>query len=126
MVDCFLKRKPFGTYFLRKKLQYLNISTVPCILITNHLVLEYVVIKLSEPNLIECINKIKSVLNGQTTREEVSDWAGTYVYADDPEVEDDRVWDMLILLSGIDLKDSPENFLHSTDDLNDWLKQYME
>ncbi len=77
--------KPFGTYLLRKKLQYLNISTVLCILIKNHLVLEYVVIKLSETNLIECINKIKSVLNGQTTREEVSDWAGTYVYADDPK-----------------------------------------
>lgn len=118
--------KPFGIYLLRKKLQYLNISTVLCILIKNHLVLEYVVIKLSETNLIECINKIKSVLNGQTTREEVSDWAGTYVYADDPEVEDDRVWDMLILLSGIDLKDSSETYLHSTDDLNDWIKQYTE
>ncbi|QGI15358.1 hypothetical protein [Bacillus subtilis] len=118
--------KPFGTYLLRKKLQYLNISTVLCILIKNHLVLEYVVIKLSETNLIECINKIKSVLNGQTTREEVSDWARTYVYADDPEVEDDRVWDMLILLSGIDLKDSSETYLHSTDDLNDWIKQYTE
>lgn len=118
--------KPFGTYLLRKKLQYLNISTVLCILIKNHLVLEYVVIKLSETNLIECINKIKSVLNGQTTREEVSDWAGTYVYADDPEVEDDRVWDVLILLSGIDLKDSSETYLHSTDDLNDWIKQYTE
>lgn len=90
-----------------------------------HIVFENVVINLSEPKLIECINKIKRVLNGQTTREEVSDWAGTYVYADDSEVEDDRVWDMLILLCGIDLKDSPETYLHSTDDLNDWIKQYM-
>ncbi|WP_411810279.1 DNA-binding protein [Bacillus atrophaeus] len=88
--------------------------------------LNTVEIILAEPKLIECINKIKIVLNGQTTREEVSDWAGTYVYADDPEVEDDRVWDMLILLSGIDLKDSPETYLHSTDDLNDWIKQYTE
>lgn len=118
--------KTFGTYLLLKKLQYLNISTVLCILITNHLVLESVVIKLSEPKLIECINKIKSVLNGQTIREEVSDWVGPYIYADDPEVENDRVWDMLILLSGIDLKDSPETYLHSTDDLNDWIKQYTE
>ncbi|CDG27822.1 putative nucleic acid binding protein (fragment 2) [Bacillus velezensis UCMB5113] len=30
--------------------------------------LEYVVIKLSEAKLIECTNKIKSVLNEQTTR----------------------------------------------------------
>lgn len=91
-----------------------------------HLIIENVVIKLSEPKLIECINKIKRVLNGQTTREEVSGWAGTYVYADDPEVEDDRVWDMLILLSGIDLKGSPDAYLHSTDDLNDWIKPYTE
>ncbi len=53
-------------------------------------------------------------------------WAGSYVYADDPEVEDARVWDMLILLGGIDLKDSAETYLHSTDDLNDWIKQYTE
>ncbi|MGY3835753.1 hypothetical protein ACWNPK_00790 [Bacillus atrophaeus] len=112
-------------YPLWKKL-HLTISTVLCILLINHLILEYVVIKLSGPKLMECTNKIKSVLNGQTTREEVSDWAGTYVYTDDPEVEDDRVWDMLILLSGIDLKDSPEAYLHSTDDLNDWIKQYTE
>ncbi|WP_415749607.1 DNA-binding protein [Bacillus subtilis] len=88
--------------------------------------IECVVINLTVPKLLECINKIKSVLNGQTTREEVSDWAGTYIYADDPEVKNDRVWDMLILLSGIDLKDSPETYLHSTDDLNDWIKQYTE
>lgn len=81
---------------------------------------------MTEPKLIECINKIKIVLNGQTTREEVSDWAGTYVYADDPEVEDDRVWDMLILLSGIYFKYYPETYFHSTDDINDWIKQYME
>ncbi|MEC2065854.1 DNA-binding protein [Bacillus inaquosorum] len=84
------------------------------------------VIKLIEPKRIECINKIKSVLNGQTTREEVADWAGTYVYADDPKIEDDIVWDILILLSGIDLKDSPETYLHSPDDLKDWIKQYTE
>ncbi len=81
---------------------------------------------MTEPKLIECIYKIKMLLIGKTTREEVAKWAGTYVYADDPEIEDDRVWDMLILLSGIDLKDSPETYLHSTDDLNDWIKQYME
>ncbi len=81
---------------------------------------------MTEPKLIECINKMKKLLIGKTTREKVAEWAGTYVYADDPEIEDDRVWDMLILLSGIDLKDFPETYLHSTDDLNDWIKQYTE
>lgn len=86
----------------------------------------YAVSNLTEPKLIECINKIKNLLNGKTSRRDVSDWAGSYVYADDPEVEDTRVWDMLILLSGIDLKDSAETYLHSTDDLNDWIKQNTE
>lgn len=34
--------------------------------------------------------------------EEKSDWTEIYVSADD-----DRFWDILVLLSGIDLKDSP-------------------
>ncbi|MCI4139450.1 hypothetical protein MMJ09_21055, partial [Bacillus vallismortis] len=70
--------------------------------------------------------KINSVLNGQTPTEQVSGWAGTYFSADDHEVEDDRVRDMLILLSGIDLKDTPETYLHSTHDLNELIKQYTE
>ncbi|MFF2415363.1 MULTISPECIES: DNA-binding protein [Bacillus] len=58
------------------------------------------------------------------TREQVSDWAENYVSSDDPEIDDDQVWDMLVLLSGIDLKDSPNSYLHSVDDLNDWLEKY--
>ncbi|MEC3812718.1 nucleotide-binding protein [Bacillus altitudinis] len=54
----------------------------------------------------------------------MSDWAEIYVSADDPEIDDDQVWDMLILLSGIDLKDSPNSYLHPVDDLNDWLEEY--
>ncbi|WP_332840659.1 DNA-binding protein [Bacillus safensis] len=58
------------------------------------------------------------------TREQVSDWAENYVSSDDPEIDDDQVWDMLVLLSGIDLKDSPNSYLHSVDDLNNWLEKY--
>nr|WP_240909084.1 DNA-binding protein [Bacillus paralicheniformis] len=64
---------------------------------------------MEKPELSDCICKMKEVLKGDMTREELSDWAGGYVYADDPEVEEERVWNLLILLSGFDLKDSPGN-----------------
>ncbi|AOC56040.1 MULTISPECIES: DNA-binding protein [Bacillus] len=77
-----------------------------------------------EPEMIDCINKIQKVLNGTMTREEVSDWAEIYVSADDPEVDDEKVWDMLILLSGIDLKDAPNSYFHTEEDLEEWIRKY--
>ncbi|AKU33097.1 MULTISPECIES: DNA-binding protein [Bacillus] len=79
---------------------------------------------MAEPKMLDCLNKIRNVLKGTITREQVSDWAEIYVSADDPEIDDDQVWDMLILLSGIDLKDSPNSYLHPVEDLNDWLEEY--
>ena len=80
---------------------------------------------MAEPKMLDCLNKIRNVLKGMITREQVSDWAEIYVSSDDPEIDDDQVWDMLILLSGIDLKDSPNSYLHSVDDLNDWIEKYL-
>ncbi|MCY7482444.1 MULTISPECIES: DNA-binding protein [Bacillus] len=58
---------------------------------------------MDEPKMLDCLHKIRKVLKGMITREQVSDWAENYVSADDPEIDDDQVWDMLVLLSGIDL-----------------------
>ncbi|WP_224925960.1 DNA-binding protein [Bacillus pumilus] len=80
---------------------------------------------MDEPKMLDYLNKIRQVLKGTITREQVSDWAEIYVSSDDLEIDDDQVWDMLILLSGIDLKDSPNSYLHSVDDLNDWLEKYQ-
>ena len=82
------------------------------------------VLDVEKPELSDCICKMKEVLKGDMTREELSDWAGGYVYADDPEVEDERVWNLLILLSGFDLKDSPETYLHDKEELKDWIEEY--
>lgn len=56
----------------------------------------------------------------------MSDWACEYVAADDPAVEDETVWEMLVYLSGFDLKDSPDSYLHTLEELKDWMQTYMK
>lgn len=60
------------------------------------------------------------------TREEVSDWASYYVMADDPTIDDEIVWELLIIISGIDILDSPTFYLHNEEDIKDWIKQATE
>jgi len=60
------------------------------------------------------------------TREEVSDWASYYVMADDPTIDDEIVWELLITISGIDILDSPTSYLHSEVDIKDWINQATE
>ncbi|MFP6325312.1 MULTISPECIES: DNA-binding protein [Bacillus amyloliquefaciens group] len=71
----------------------------------------------------ECLKKADLILNGQAAREEVSDWACEYVAAHDPEVEDENVWEMLVYLSGFVLKDSPDSYLHTIEELKDWMAE---
>ncbi|BBA78235.1 Putative uncharacterized protein YxzC [Bacillus velezensis] len=42
------------------------------------------------------MKKAGLILNGQAARGEVPDWASEYVSADDPAVEDENVWEMLV------------------------------
>ncbi|EIF15266.1 MULTISPECIES: hypothetical protein [Bacillus] len=81
---------------------------------------------MTEPTRAECLKKAGLILNGQAAREEVSDWACEYVAADDPAVEDETVWEMLVYLSGFDLKDSPDSYLHKLEELRDWMQKYMK
>lgn len=81
---------------------------------------------MKEPTMAECLKKAGLILNGQAEREEVSDWASEYVAADDPAVEDETVWEMLIYLSGFDLKDSPDSYLHTIEELRDWVQEYKQ
>ncbi|MGX4200245.1 DNA-binding protein [Bacillus sp. JK74] len=81
---------------------------------------------MKEPTRAECLKKAGLILNGQAAREEVSDWASEYVSAGDPAVEDETVWEMLVYLSGFDLKDSPDAYLHTLEELRDWMQEYKE
>ena len=63
------------------------------------------------------------VLKGKMTREEVSEWASYYIVNDDiHDIRDIRLWKLLEIASGIDIKDGPNEYLHSAKDIEDWLK----
>ncbi|MGZ4161056.1 MAG: DNA-binding protein [Neobacillus sp.] len=78
---------------------------------------------MNQPTVSDIIDRLKSVLNGEMTREEVSDWASYYVMADAPTINDEIVWDLLKIISGIDILDSPTSYLHNEEDIKDWIKQ---
>ncbi|MCH6268885.1 DNA-binding protein [Neobacillus citreus] len=78
---------------------------------------------MNQPTVSDIIDRLKSILNGEMTREEVSDWASYYVMADAPTINDEIVWDLLKIISGIDILDSPTSYLHNEEDIKDWMKQ---
>jgi hypothetical protein len=78
---------------------------------------------MNQPTVSEVIERLKSVLNGELTREEVSEWASYYVMADDPTIDDEIVWDLLKIISGIDILDSPTSYFHNEEDIKDWIRK---
>jgi len=80
--------------------------------------------KMKQPTKEEIINKLKMILQGKLTREEVADWASKYVIQDEPNISDETVWELLQIVSGIDLKDSPDEYLHVEQDIIDWINKY--
>ena len=65
-----------------------------------------------------------AVLAGKVTREEASNWARELREAHDrgelaitPQADWKRVWQALEFLEGYDLKISPEQYLHTEEDL---------
>ncbi|WP_071461328.1 DNA-binding protein [Bacillus massilinigeriensis] len=79
---------------------------------------------MGQPTKEEIINKLNMILQGKLSREDVADWASEYVMQDEPNIVDDIVWDFLQVVSGVDLKDSPEEYLHVEQDIKDWIKKY--
>jgi hypothetical protein len=61
------------------------------------------------------------LLTGRRSRDEVANWAGTWVYEPFPAVEDDLVWSTLQELVGADLKISSSEYLHNEADFHEWL-----
>jgi hypothetical protein len=73
------------------------------------------------PTRAELRKRLHDLLEGRVSREEVAEWAGGWVGADDPRVDDSTVWQALERLSGADMKTGPEEYLHSEPDFHAWL-----
>ncbi|UQZ35446.1 DNA-binding protein [Paenibacillus sp. PK3_47] len=80
---------------------------------------------MEQPTIQLILNKFEQVLNCQLKREEVADWASQFVFNDDFEFRDERLWDLLTIASGIDLKDSPDEYLHEEEDIRNWIKKFQ-
>ena len=81
---------------------------------------------MNEPTLIEIIDKLRLVLANELSREELYDWAATFVMADDPIINDEEVWEALIIISNIDAVESPTSYLYKEEDLKSWIKQFED
>ena len=81
---------------------------------------------MNEPTLIEIIDKLRLVLANELSREELYDWAATFVMADDPIINDEEVWEALIIISNIDALESPTSYLYKEEDLKSWIEQFED
>lgn len=79
---------------------------------------------MEQPTKEQIINKLKLILQGKLSREEVADWASEYVMQDEPNISDETVWELLLVVSGVDLQDSPDEYLHVEQDIKDWIDKY--
>lgn len=77
-----------------------------------------------QPTKEELLSRFEFILQGEISREEVADWASEYVMQDSPNVTDETVWELLILACGIDLKNSPDEYLHDEQNIKDWIKEF--
>lgn len=77
-----------------------------------------------QPTKEEVLSRFEFILQGEISREEVADWASEYVMHDSPNVTDETVWELLILACGIDLKNSPDEYLHDEQNIKDWIKEF--
>lgn len=79
---------------------------------------------MEQPTCEEILNKFKFILQGKVTREEVADFASYYVFQDTPNIENELTWKLLTIACGVDLKNSPDDYLHDEQDIKDWITSY--
>jgi hypothetical protein len=61
------------------------------------------------------------LLAGRRSREDVAGWAGQWVNAPNPRVDDPVVWKALGEFAGADLRVGTHEYLHSDADFHVWL-----
>ncbi len=70
---------------------------------------------------------LESLIQDETKRREISEWAGEYIIFDNPqlypEVTDPAVWRTLKFLMGADLISTDREFLHTVEDFREWLNE---
>ena len=75
-------------------------------------------------NIENTLSVFISLLNGTMSREKGADWAKELREYDDsnaiiyePQEAEALLWDAIIFLEGVDLKDTPHTYLHNEEDI---------
>ncbi|WP_072917820.1 hypothetical protein [Desulforamulus aeronauticus] len=83
---------------------------------------------MNEPTLDDVIEKLQQVLEGKISREAVSNWAEKVSQCFESESSlsqnDISIWKALDILRGVDLKDSPKDYLHNEADIRNWILRF--
>jgi len=74
-----------------------------------------------QPNVKVIVGKLKDILSGKLSREDVADWAMKYIEDDEVRIIDFKAWELLKQVGGIDLPESPEIYLYTEEDIRKWI-----
>lgn len=81
-------------------------------------------------SLADIRDKFDALVSGSETREAVADFATQAIIADDnsslecaPPSDRQKIWDAIVYLSGVDLKNSPDEYFHVTLDFVDFRRE---
>ncbi|AFQ43924.1 hypothetical protein [Desulfosporosinus meridiei] len=81
-----------------------------------------------KPTLEDIIEKLELVDEGKLSREEISNWAERTSQFFESEgtlsEKDISIWKSLDVVMGIDIKDSPEEYLHNEIDIRNWITRF--
>jgi hypothetical protein len=79
------------------------------------------------PNVEVIVHLFEQVLKNEISREEVAEYAMYFIRNDSIyDIRDKDVCRLLDLASGIDLKDSPTDYLHDEQDIMQWINCYKK
>lgn len=81
---------------------------------------------MKQPTKHDIITKLQNILTGELTREEVSNWAMTYIDNDELQIDDFSAWELLKEIGGIDVIEAPDVYLYGVEDINKWIFENSE
>ena len=86
--------------------------------------------KVSSDEVKDIFNQL---INESMSREDVANWGSKRIALDDdgnlecvPNKEFKKIWDSLVYFSGVDIKESPDEYLHVKDDFVAAFKKIWE
>lgn len=77
--------------------------------------------------LVEVLGIFDDLISGNISREYASNWAEQRQGVEDsgnleyePATKEQKIWDAILYLEGVDLKDAPDSYLHTNEDFRDY------